>query len=131
MNFLPLYAVLPPKLHPTLREVVECLYAVLADMPALGETVGARETLAAEIARMQVVALAKQSGGSALYLPKNLPGLLLSIRDREIWSKFTGHNLHALAREYNLSDMRVSQIIATCREAEREARQGKLPGVDV
>ncbi|MDR1063042.1 MAG: hypothetical protein LBL48_03795 [Azoarcus sp.] len=124
MNFLPLNAVLPEKLHPTLREVVECLYVALVDAFA-GE-----ETRAAEIARAQIAAIAHNVGGAAIYLPKDLRGLLLSARDREIWRKFIGNNLHALAREYGLTDMRVSQIIATCRAEERERRQGRLPGLD-
>jgi Mor family transcriptional regulator len=92
--------------------------------------VGAIEARAAEIARAQIAAIAHSVGGAAIYLPKDLRGLLIEARDREIWQKFTGNNLHALAREYGLTDMRVSQIIAACRAEERERRQGRLPGMD-
>lgn len=64
-------------------------------------------------------------GGAHYYIPKGQQWLL-SKRDREIWDKFRGNNYQALAQEYDLTEMRIRQIIERCRQAEMKSLQSGL-----
>lgn len=63
--------------------------------------------------------------GQSLYLPKGVQ-YALSRRDTEIFERFNGRNHEALAREYNLTVMRIYQIVKAVREEQIKQRQGAL-----
>ena len=64
-------------------------------------------------------------GGQPIYLPKGVQ-YEFSRRDIEVFEKFNGHNHAALAREYNLTVMRIYQIIKAVRAELVKKRQGAL-----
>lgn len=72
----------------------------------------------------QIRHVSAELGGFSKYLAKN-QGIWLSERDQAIWNEFAG-DYQALAQKYDLTEMRVRQIIATARQAEVARRQGKL-----
>lgn len=84
--------------------------------------------LAGEIA-MEIAEKARENlgGGAHVYIPKGRDWLLPR-RDREIWDKFKGDNYQALAKEYNLTEMRIRQIVERCRAADQKRRQAGLFG---
>lgn len=63
--------------------------------------------------------------GQSLYFSKGMQ-YLLSRRDVEIFEKFNGQNHEALAREYNLTVMRIYQIVKAVRAEMIRKRQGSL-----
>ncbi len=63
--------------------------------------------------------------GQNLYLPKGVQ-YQLSRRDIEIFERFNGINHDALAREYNLTVMRIYQIVKAVRAEMIRKRQGSL-----
>lgn len=119
----PLEALFHEKLHPTLREMaIEC-YIVLIDDEEVASAVGARRI--AELVMAQIDRMSLQVGGAQFYLPKGV-GMRLSPRNMEIGQRYTGSNKHLLAREYNLTEMRIEQIFKAYRAAEFARRQGCL-----
>lgn len=64
-------------------------------------------------------------GGQPIYLPKGVQ-YEFSRRDLEVFEKFNGHNHAELAREYNLTVMRIYQIIKAVRAELVKKRQGAL-----
>ena len=66
-------------------------------------------------------------GGVPVYIPKG-HYWAASKRHREIWDKFKGDNYQALAKEYNLTEMRIRQIVERCRAADQKRRQAGLFG---
>jgi Mor family transcriptional regulator len=63
--------------------------------------------------------------GQSLYLPKGVQ-YQLSRRDVEIFERFDGTNHGALAHEYNLTVMRIYQIVKAVRTEMIRKRQGSL-----
>lgn len=63
--------------------------------------------------------------GQSLYLPKGVQ-YQLSRRDIDIFERFNGTNHEALAREYNLTVMRIYQIVKAVRAEMIRKRQGSL-----
>ena len=63
--------------------------------------------------------------GQSLYLSKGVK-YQLSLRDMEIFGRFNGHNHEQLAREHNLTVMRIYQIIKAARADLLAKRQGAL-----
>lgn len=61
----------------------------------------------------------------SLYLPCGYH-YELSLRDQEIFERFDGHNHKPLARDYNLSVMRIYQIVKVVRAEMIRKRQGSL-----
>jgi len=112
-----------PEYPELLREIATELYlqlGELADTKVLGD-----ERLA-EIAYRITEHVRHELGGTNLYLPR---GVLheCSARDQEIFSKFRGSGSYKLlADEYDLTEMRIRQIIARCIRAELKKRQGDL-----
>jgi Mor family transcriptional regulator len=103
---------------------------VLADIArTVHERLMARARLAhqeaAEIALDVAEHVRKNIGGVATYIPRGL-SYELSLRDRQIWSEFKGDNHAELARKYDMTEMRVRQIIDRAARADRAARQQKL-----
>lgn len=63
--------------------------------------------------------------GQSLYIPKGMQ-YTFSNRDLEIFDRFDGRNIQALAREYNLTVMRIYQIVKAVRAEQIKLRQGAL-----
>lgn len=91
----------------------------------LTETLKLEHQPAAEAAFSIAEAVRTQVGGEYQYIPKGQTWLL-SRRDRDIYAKFHGDNYRQLARESNLSEMRIRQIIERCRAADVKSRQDEL-----
>lgn len=64
-------------------------------------------------------------GGRDMYIP-NGERLKDALRDIRIWREFKGNNLEVLARDYGLTERRVSQIIAEQRAAFVARKQRRL-----
>lgn len=64
-------------------------------------------------------------GGQPIYIAKGVQ-YEFTRRDLEVFEKFNGHNHAALAREYNLTVMRIYQIIKAVRAELMRKRQGAL-----
>ncbi|MCK9988671.1 MAG: hypothetical protein AzoDbin1_05143 [Azoarcus sp.] len=103
------------------REIATYLYLQLrVEFTALSE---------AELARIALgltERLRREMGGQQAYLPRGR-SFELSDRDREIGATFNGRNLRELARQYDLSDVRIRQIHATWLAEQIAQRQGRLP----
>lgn len=72
-----------------------------------------------------VEAVRTEIGGVQQYIPRGL-SYELSQRDQEIWNKFTGDNYDKLAREYQLTEMQVRNIVKRARARDTATRQGSL-----
>lgn len=79
----------------------------------------------AEIAIGTTDSVGREFGGSQIYVPRGV-SYRLSQRDAEIFRKFKGDNYAQLAREYQLTEVRVRSIIKDCLEFERLVKQGNL-----
>jgi Mor family transcriptional regulator len=64
-------------------------------------------------------------GGQNQYIPKGI-SYECTQRHYEIFEKFRGDNYTQLAREYDLTEMRIRQIINAVRAVEMSKRQGGL-----
>lgn len=65
-------------------------------------------------------------GGDQVYIPRGL-ALLLSRRDLEIYQAFNGSNHFALAKEHNLTERQVYNIIERVRREMFARQQPGLP----
>ncbi|WP_178860787.1 Mor transcription activator family protein [Thiomicrorhabdus cannonii] len=65
--------------------------------------------------------IAKHFGGRPFYMPKG-KSLDRSLRDQQIFKRFTGHNQDKLAEEYDLSVAQIYAIVAR----QHQLRQRKL-----
>lgn len=91
---------------------------------------GIDQEQAREIGLLVAEAVRVEHGGEPIYVPKGLV-LVISARDREIWSKYSKYNgpdILTLAKEHDLTERQVYSIVARCREEDFNARQGKLFG---
>lgn len=70
-------------------------------------------------------ALAEYHGGRMWYLPFG-EGIALAIRNKRIWHAFKGDNVHALAREFDLSEMAIYNILREQRALHRRRVQPEL-----
>ena len=86
---------------------------------------GLDETDAAVDARDRCVLLADYFGGRMVYMPTG-ERLHQALRDAMIWTEFRGNNHLALAEKYDLTVVRVYQILAEQRSLMVKERQGKL-----
>lgn len=64
-------------------------------------------------------------GGQPIYLAKGVQ-YDFSMRDMQLFERFNGHNHVELAREYNLTVMRIYQIVKAVRAELVKKRQGAL-----
>lgn len=78
-----------------------------------------------ECAMEAAEAIRRDWGGQIIYVPTGL-GYDVMERDREIWSKFTGHNVYQLAKEYELTEIHIYRVIAKMRMLDRVGRQNDL-----
>lgn len=67
----------------------------------------------------------KDLGGGDFYVPKG-EYWEADVRADEIWRKFNGRNYAELAQAYDLTEMRIRQIVANKRAADVKKRQGTL-----
>lgn len=81
--------------------------------------------IAAEVALEVAEHVRKNIGGVATYIPRGM-SYELTLRDRQMWQDFKGDNYAELARKYDMTEMRVRQIIAQALKADRAARQQSL-----
>jgi Mor family transcriptional regulator len=69
--------------------------------------------------------LAEHFGGSMLSFPKDR-AFRIHLRDVEIYSKFTGNNIRALAKEYDLVDRAIYNIVKKMQRRYIRERQPDL-----
>ena len=102
------------------------LLADLADQVALKLTeAGVQPTKAADIGFAAAEHIREHWGGMPIYLPKGVT-YGYSQRDLELYERFNGRNHHALAKEYNLTVMRIYQIVKRVRAEHVQKCQGAL-----
>lgn len=126
---------LPVGLTEGMRDLGLCLFEalVLGDERVGMQQLGDEWRLQLEAWAGQVLAqlqhLAQEMGGrGGIYIAKGLVAQL-SVRDREMCAKFKGNNYRQLAHEYDLTEMRVRQIVDAWQREQFERRQGSLPGL--
>lgn len=126
---------LPVGLTVEMRDVAFCLYEALAiaddragNPKPTGTWLEVLEKMA-RVASMQLQHLAQEKGGRNVYLSK-VTVFHLSERDREMCAKFRGDYV-TLADAYDLTVMRVRQIVDAWQRERFQARQQKLPGLDI
>lgn len=120
----PLDRTLPESYPERLRDMSLSLYCQLLDDMPPGDDPAKRYSLA-RLAYRLTERLSTDLGGSGFYMHK---GHLhrLSERDKKMCSKFRGNNIPQLAKEYNLSDTRVRQILHAWTLEQIASRQGVL-----
>lgn len=102
------------------------LYADLADQVAAKLTdYGVNVEHAAEIGMGVAEHIRAHWSGQDIYFPKGI-GYELSRRDVEIFELFNGRNVQALARKYNLSVIRIYQIVKAVRAEMIKKSQASL-----
>lgn len=121
----PLNAQLPSGMHPTHCEMAQEMYLHLAEDEQAVQALGLDRL--AELAVGQVDRVALVIGGCYFYMPKGV-GIALSARDREIAAAWRGNNGHVLARKYDLSEMRIGQIMKKWRLEQFALKQDKFQG---
>lgn len=118
----PLATILDPAYPEDLTLIATCLFLVLRDRLPGQPLEHARLAFAqAELVRAEL-------GGGQFYLAKGQK-FELSLRDRQILGQFTGHNHRELARDFNLTERQIYDIVARRAREEFERRQGQLPGL--
>lgn len=100
----------------TLQSLCE-LMRVALDRQSVSNSVHISEALA--------TTLSTYLGGRDIYIP-NGERLKDALRDIRIWREFKGNNLEQLSRDYDLTERRVSQIIAEQRAAFVARKQRRL-----
>ena len=126
---------LPVGLTEEMRDVAWCLFEAMALMDSRAGAerpdpvwLGVLHAMA-RVATAQLLHLAQQMGGKAIYLAKGV-AMHLSARDMQMCSEFRGNNYDFLARKYDLTEMRVRQIVAAWQAEQYRLRQARLPGID-
>ena len=127
-------AQLPAGLTEEMRDVALCLFQAMAFTdarvgqdrpdPAWLQVLGAM----ARVAVIQLQHLANEKGGRAIYLAKGV-AVHQSARDRKMCEEFRG-DYEVLADKYDLTPMRVRQIVGAWQDEQFRRRQGRLPGLD-
>lgn len=119
----PIAARLDPDYPDTWATIAECLYLGLLDYGS--GAVDAHADLALRLSEV----LRAELGGGQLYLAKG-QAFELSQRDRQILARFTGRNHRQLAREFDVTERYIYDIVARRSREDMERRQGRLPGLD-
>lgn len=110
------------------RELVE-ITDYLAD--ELGHARPELDPTAARVLAGRLMArIAREYGGTTLYLPKGL-ALERTLRDLRIWAEYDGtvagpHGIEAIARREGISTIYVYRILAAQRDLHRRRRQADL-----
>lgn len=108
----------PPNYPEVLEHIGQILFRELC-------THGVTREVSAEIAVGAVDSVGREFGGTQVYFPRGI-SYRLSQRDAEIFRKFKGDNYAQLAREFQLTEVRVRTIIKDCLEYERLVKQRQL-----
>lgn len=130
-----LEALMPPGLTPDVRDVALCLFEALvlnderAGQTSLTPDWAVQLEAWAYQSLQQLQHLIDQKGGRHFYLAKGVAAHW-SARDRAICAKFRGNNYRELAHEYNLTEMRLRQIVDTFQRDAFLKHQGSLPGIE-
>lgn len=117
-----------------MQGVASCLFvALVIQDPRAGQAVPDARWMAmlqafAAAVLVQVQYLCTEMGGASIYLAKGVT-VALSARDRQMCREFRG-DYKVLARKYNLTEMRVRQIVDAWQREMFLARQQGLPGLD-
>ena len=126
---------LPVGLTEEMRDVAWCLFEAMALMDSRAGAerpdpvwLGVLHAMA-RVATAQLLHRAQQQGGKAIYLAKGV-AMHLSARDMQMCREFRGNNYDFLARKYDLTEMRVRQIVAAWQAEQYRLRQARLPGID-
>lgn len=102
------------------------LWASLRDnLEGLLVAAGVDPQKARDVAAACTESTRKLWGGGNYYFPRGMK-YELTFRDHELFRKFTGDNVPDLAREYEMSEQRVYQIIAKVRGEILEKTQMKM-----
>lgn len=109
----------PENYPPFLAELATAIALELRELYPL------EEEAAAEIGFKVAEQVRGTLGGIPLYVPKG-QAYELAKRDWAIYAKFRGDNYEELALEYNLTAMRIRQIVKACRAEEMRRRQVPL-----
>ena len=118
----PLHALLDPAYPPNLRGIAEILFAqITEDSARPGEPPITPALLALRLTER----LSSELGGQHLYIGKGV-SFHATLRDREMYARYTGNNTAELARRYSISQMRVRQIVGAMTADETARRQGRL-----
>lgn len=104
-----------------LADIAREIHARLMDDPR----VKLPHPIAAEVALGVAEHVRKNIGGVQTYIPRGF-SFELNQRDRQMYDDFKGDNFHELARKYDLTEMRVRQIINHVGQVERAKRQQNL-----
>lgn len=76
------------------------------------------------VARRCALAVMRMMGCGKLYIPKDSVSRIKN-RDAQIWREFTGANYRPLALKFDLSEMRIRQIIKAQQDLQRAARRSE------
>lgn len=104
-----------------LRTIATDLFLQLGELPSTREL---GDEQLARVAFSVTEHVRRELGGTTHYIPMG-ESHDLSVRDQEIFDKFRG-DYKVLAKEYEMSEMRIRQIIERCRRAENRRRQTDL-----
>ncbi len=125
---------LPAGLTDDMRDMALCLFEALVMLDSRcgqarpeGVWLATLHTMA-RVASLQLQHLASQIGGRSIYLAKGV-AVRLSARDELMCHEFRG-DYRRLAQKYNLTEMRVRQVVGAWQERQYRHRQGQLPGLD-
>lgn len=99
---------------------------LVRDLAALGVD----QTLATKLMREIAHDLAKEYGGTYIYVPQDMD-FILTARDQRIWERFDGSNVNELAAEFGLSAVQIRIILRLMRQQQAAKNQGLLPGFDL
>lgn len=100
-----------------------------ADLMARLTSLGLTEDVARSTMREIAHKLCQDYRGTLVYVPKD-DDFLCAARDADIWAAFNGTNHQELADRYDLTPMRIYQIIAAQRDKQRALSQHQLPGFE-
>lgn len=85
-----------------------------------------KEKIAKDVAILIAVQVTQQMrlhlGGQTVYFPKSWAATK-NARDQEIFKAFDGTNYQALAMQYQLTEMRIRQIVGRAIQVDRERRR--------
>ena len=91
---------------------------------------GVDQALATKLMREISHDLAKEYGGTYIYVPQDMD-FVLTARDLRIWERFDGSNVNELAAEFGLSAVQIRIILRLMRQQQAAKNQGQLPGFDL
>lgn len=107
---------------------------LIADLVSLGtatlvQTLGISEPQAREAMREVAHNLARNHGGTIMYIPKDME-FRLTRRDMRIYERMGRENVHDLAKEYQLTAQQLYAINRCVRDQMLRNRQDPLPGFE-